>query len=153
MDPAAFAAEGPDDTDPLTCGEGGPESQCLSGSGAAVYGKIAEMETPCIVKRNDPKRQALQPSANMVEWAVDQAVHGELTVSRPADWHDTGLSAYTPQGLFPKPSLTGGGEIPAQVMLGVLAQESNFKQVLALRERRFGQCHQVRLVRQRQRHP
>ncbi|MCX4854923.1 hypothetical protein [Streptomyces canus] len=128
MDPAAFAAEGPDDTDPLTCGEGGPESQCLSGSGAAVHGRIAEREIPCIVKRNDPKRQALQPSANMVEWAVDQAVHGELTVSRPADWHDTGLGAYTPQGLFPKPSLTGGGEIPAQVMPGVLAQESNFKQ-------------------------
>lgn len=129
MDPAAFAAaDDPDDTDPLTCGEGGPESQCLSGSGAAVYGKIPEMETPCIVKRNDPKRQALQASANMVEWAVDQAVHGELTVSRPADWHDTGLGAYTPQGLFPKPSLTGGGEIPAQIMLGILAQESNFKQ-------------------------
>ncbi|MDT7840158.1 transglycosylase SLT domain-containing protein [Streptomyces justiciae] len=128
VDPAAFVMAGPDDTDPLTCGEGGPESQCLSGSGAAVYGKIAEMETPCIVKRNDPKRQALQASANMVEWAVDQAVHGQLTVSRPADWHDTGLGAYTPQGLFEKPKLTGGGEIPAQIMLGVLAQESNFKQ-------------------------
>ncbi|MGW4435509.1 hypothetical protein ACWELO_07075 [Streptomyces sp. NPDC004596] len=128
MDPAAFAMAGPDDQDPATCGEGGPESQCLSGSGAPVWGKVAEMETPCIVKRNDPKRQALQPSANMVEWAVDQAVHGDLTVSRPADWHDTGLGAYTPQGLFPKPRLTGGGDIPAQVMLGILAQESNFKQ-------------------------
>lgn len=126
LDPAAFAMA--DDDDPLTCGEGGPESQCLSGSGAAVWGKVGTMETPCIVKRNDPKRQALQPSANMVEWAVDQAVHGELKVSRPQNWHDTGLGAYTPQGLFPKPPLTGGGDIPAQVMLGILAQESNFKQ-------------------------
>ncbi|MEV4880445.1 hypothetical protein [Streptomyces cyaneofuscatus] len=126
MDPAAFAAG--DDDDPPTCGEGMPESQCLTRSGAAVMGKVQTMETPCIVKRNDPKRQALQPSANMVEWAVGQAVHGRLTVSRPNDWHDTGLAAYTPQGLFPKPSLTGGGDIPAQVMLGILAQESNFKQ-------------------------
>ncbi|WP_158710957.1 hypothetical protein [Streptomyces albus] len=128
MDPTAFAMAGRDDEDPLNCGEGMPESQCLSGSGAAVYGKVHEMETPCIVKRNNPRRQALQASANMVEWAVDQAVHGRLTVTRPKNWHDTGLDAYTPQGLFPKPSLTGGGEIPAQVMLGILAQESNFKQ-------------------------
>ncbi|MFI1480566.1 hypothetical protein [Streptomyces sp. NPDC020747] len=128
MDPAAFVLAGGDDEDPLTCGEGGPESQCLSGSGAPVWGKVGTMETPCIVKRNDPKRQALQPSANMVEWAVDQAVHGELKVSRPQDWHSTGLAAYTPQGLFPKPGLNGGGDIPAQVMLGILAQESNFKQ-------------------------
>ncbi|MFC9129091.1 hypothetical protein ACFT4A_19870 [Streptomyces sp. NPDC057099] len=128
LDPAAFTVAGPDDQDPLTCGEGMPETQCLSGSGAAVYGKVGEMESPCIVKRNDPKRQALQASANMVEWAVDQAVHGTLKVARPTNWHDTGLGAYTPQGLFPKPGLTGGGEIPAQVMLGILAQESNFKQ-------------------------
>ncbi|WNI21681.1 transglycosylase SLT domain-containing protein [Streptomyces sp. ITFR-16] len=126
MGPTAFAMS--DDDDPLNCGEGGPETKCLSGAGAAVHGKVERMETPCIVKRNDPKRQALQASANQVEWAVDQAVHGRLTVSRPADWHDTGLGAYTPQGLFPKPQLTGGGEIPAQVMLGILAQESNFKQ-------------------------
>lgn len=126
MGPTAFAMS--DDDDPLTCGEGAPETQCLSGDGAAVIGKIPRMETPCIVKRNDPKRQALQASANQVEWAVDQAVHGRLTLSRPADWHDTGLGAYTPQGLFPKPVLTGGGEIPAQVMLAILAQESNFKQ-------------------------
>ncbi|MFC8370151.1 MULTISPECIES: hypothetical protein [unclassified Streptomyces] len=126
MDPAAFVTA--DDDDPPTCGEGGPESQCLSGSGVDHYGLIGQMETPCIVKRNDPKRQALQASANQVEWAVDQAVHGTLTITRPQNWHDTGLAAYTPQGLFPKPKLTGGGEIPAQVMLGILAQESNFKQ-------------------------
>lgn len=126
MGPTAFAMS--DDDDPANCGEFGPETKCLSGVGAAVHGKIETMETPCIVKRNDPKRQALQASANQVEWAVDQAVHGKLTISRPADWHDTGLGTYTPQGLFPKPGLTGGGEIPAQVMLGILAQESNFKQ-------------------------
>ncbi|MEU4100614.1 hypothetical protein ACFY8X_36545 [Streptomyces tanashiensis] len=128
MDPAAFALPMDDDDDPPSCGEGEPETKCLSGSGVPVWGKVGTMETPCIVKRNDPKRQALQASANQVEWAVDQAVHGQLYVSRPQNWHDTGLAAYTPQGLFPKPALTGGGEIPAQVMLGILAQESNFKQ-------------------------
>ncbi|MEU9362573.1 hypothetical protein AB0D35_31455 [Streptomyces sp. NPDC048301] len=128
VDPVAYTVAGPDDVDPATCGEGMPETQCISGSGAQIRGEIWDMETPCIVKRNDPKRQALQASANMVEWAVDQAVHGELNVSRPQNWHSTGLAAYTPQGLFPKPKLTGGGEIPAQVMLGILAQESNFKQ-------------------------
>ncbi|MFG2566474.1 hypothetical protein ACGFR6_13650 [Streptomyces sp. NPDC048567] len=126
MGPTAFVMS--DDDDPRNCGENQPETQCLSGTGAEVHGKITTMETPCIVKRNDPKRQALQASANQVEWAVDQAVHGKLTISRPADWHDTDLGAYTPQGLFPKPELTGGGDIPAQVMLGILAQESNFRQ-------------------------
>ncbi|MEV0904302.1 hypothetical protein [Streptomyces hokutonensis] len=81
-----------------------------------------------MVKRNDPERQAVQPSANMVEWAVDQAVHGDLTTTRPANWHDTGLAAFSPQGLFPKADLTDGDSVPAQVMLGILAQESNFKQ-------------------------
>ena len=122
------AASGPDDKEPLNCGEGGPESNCLAATGVDVHGAIPGFEIPCVVKRNDPKRQALQPSANLGEWAVDQAVHGRLTDQRPANWHDTGLPAYSPQGLFPKPSLGGGGSIPAQVMLGILAQESNFKQ-------------------------
>ncbi|MEU0136690.1 hypothetical protein ABZ172_22070 [Streptomyces sp. NPDC006296] len=148
MDPAAFTASGAtkaavqsaavgaaaeprDDVEPLTCGEGSKESFCLSSQGAEVFvrdGKVEGYEIPCLVKRNNPKRQALQPSANQVEWAVDQAVHGRLTLQRSANWHDTGLPAYTPQGLFPKPALTGGGDIPAQVVLGILAQESNFKQ-------------------------
>ncbi|CAL9623442.1 hypothetical protein [Streptomyces sp. enrichment culture] len=91
LDPAAFDAAEGDDDDPLTCGEGAPESQCLSGSGAQVIGEIADMESPCIVKRHHHKRQALQASANQVEWAVDQAVHGNLTVSHEADRHDTGM--------------------------------------------------------------
>ncbi|MFG2840894.1 hypothetical protein ACGFYE_38575 [Streptomyces zaomyceticus] len=117
------------DVEPLTCGEGGPEALCVSG-GVRTFDSptVYEFEIPCLVKRNNPKRQAQQPSANQVEWAVDQAVHGALTLQRPANWHDTGLPAFSPQGLFPKPTLTGGGDIPAQVVLGILAQESNFKQ-------------------------
>jgi hypothetical protein len=79
----------------------------------------------CAVPRNDIRRQVLQPSANQVEWAVDLAVQGKLTVSRPANYLKTGISPYTPQGLFPLPS---GPRVPAQVMLAVLAQETNMAQ-------------------------
>ena len=38
------------------------------------------------------------------------------------------MPAYTPQGLFPPIALNGGGYVPAQVMLGIAAQESNLWQ-------------------------
>ncbi|MFE0382778.1 hypothetical protein ACFW1F_01645 [Streptomyces bungoensis] len=40
----------------------------------------------------------------------------------------TGLSTIDPQGLFKKPDLITGGNIPAQIELGILAQESNLWQ-------------------------
>ncbi|MGH1552455.1 hypothetical protein ACRAWF_11115 [Streptomyces sp. L7] len=43
----------------------------------------------------------------------------------------TGIATIDPQGLFPIPTLNGGngsGSIPAQVELGILAQESNLWQ-------------------------
>jgi len=82
----------------------------------------------CSVPRNDPRNQAMQPKPRQVEWAVDQAVRGVLTVSRPANWKNLGMAPYTPQGLFPPIPLDGGGYVPAQVMLGVAAQESNLWQ-------------------------
>lgn len=87
-----------------------------------------EAERSCSVPRNDPRNQAMQPKPRQVEWAVDQAVRGVLTVSRPAGWKNLGMPAYTPQGLFPPVPLSGGGYVPAQVFLGVLAQESNLWQ-------------------------
>ncbi|TDC41351.1 hypothetical protein [Micromonospora sp. KC213] len=88
----------------------------------------AELTPTCAVPRNDPKVQPLQPSPDMVEWAVDQAVHGRLTVSRPANYLKAGLPAYQPQVLFPRRQLAGGGTVPAQVMLAILAQETNLSQ-------------------------
>jgi hypothetical protein len=84
----------------------------------------------CLVPRNNPSDQVLQPTPAMAEWAVDQAVHGDLGVQRPANYLGSGQAANTPQGMFPLVTLTGPvtGTIPAQVMLGILAQESNFKQ-------------------------
>ncbi|MEV6304579.1 endonuclease/exonuclease/phosphatase family protein [Actinoplanes sp. NPDC051861] len=82
----------------------------------------------CSVPRNDPRNQATQPKPRQVEWAVDQAVRGVLTEPRPANWKNLGMPAYTPQGLFPSVPLSGGGYVPAQIMLGIAAQESNMWQ-------------------------
>ncbi|MBH1935589.1 hypothetical protein I5Q34_15135 [Streptomyces sp. AV19] len=85
----------------------------------------------CSVSRNDMSAQALQPTPNQVEWAVDMAVRGELRGKwlRQGGYRDqAGLGTVDPQGLFPLPSLNGGGHIPANVLLGVLAQESNLWQ-------------------------
>ncbi|WP_153536247.1 SGNH/GDSL hydrolase family protein [Actinomadura macrotermitis] len=81
----------------------------------------------CSIPRNDPKIQTLQPTAAMGEWAADRAVQGTLTITRPTNWNQTGNTAsYTPQGMFPP--RTGGPRVPAQILLGVLAQESNMWQ-------------------------
>ncbi|MEV7217064.1 hypothetical protein AB0O31_28730 [Kitasatospora cineracea] len=116
-----------DDVEPTF--DGHTEHQSLMAQGVQL-----ENENPnthysnCIVPRNAVDAQALQPSTNMVEWAVDQAVHGRLTVTRPDNYLSTKEPAHSPQGLFPLVALTGGGTIPAQVMLGIVAQESNLKQ-------------------------
>ncbi|GIG58596.1 hypothetical protein Lfu02_29680 [Longispora fulva] len=82
----------------------------------------------CAIARNDPALQAFQVSPDMVEWAVDRAVHGTLTTNRPANYLKTGQAAYSPQGMFPPHAVRGGGTVPAQVMLGILAQETNLSQ-------------------------
>jgi endonuclease/exonuclease/phosphatase family metal-dependent hydrolase len=82
----------------------------------------------CAVPRNDPRNQAMQPKPRQVEWAVDQAVRGVLTVQRPANWKNLGMPAYSPQGYFPPLALEGGGSVPSQIMLGITAQESNMWQ-------------------------
>lgn len=89
-----------------------------------------EDERTCSVPRNDPANQAMQPKPRQVEWAVDQAIQGYLNthISRPADWKNLGMPAYSPQSLFLNPALEGGGRAMAQVMLGVTTQESNMWQ-------------------------
>ncbi|MFJ4201840.1 transglycosylase SLT domain-containing protein [Streptomyces sviceus] len=82
----------------------------------------------CAVTRNDPSLQSLQPSTAQAEWATDLAVQGKLDVRRRSGWNGSELPSYTPQGLFPSTPLGGGGRVPAQIMLGVLSQESNLLQ-------------------------
>ncbi|MEU1002729.1 hypothetical protein ABZ375_19435 [Streptomyces tibetensis] len=99
-------------------------------------------ERTCAVPRNDVKKQAFQPTPRQVEWAVDQAVVGKLDFYRSADWKNTGMAGYQPQGLFPPLLLEGDPNgkldtedgdndrwhIPSQILLGVTAQESNMWQ-------------------------
>lgn len=87
-----------------------------------------EGERTCAVARNDPRIQVYQPHWRQVEWAADLAVQDALTVQRPANWRQSGLDAWSPQGMFPSQPLAGGGRVPASVLLGVLAQESNLWQ-------------------------
>ena len=124
---AAAAADTADDVEPDVGGQ--PEKVALATAGVVPTDpNPATHYSNCLVKRDDVNAQALQPSPNMVEWAVDQAVHGDLDITRPANYLGTESEAYDPESLFPRVGLTGGGTVPAQVMLGILAQESNFKQ-------------------------
>jgi hypothetical protein len=87
----------------------------------------------CAIPIDDPTVQAYQPDFQQVEWAVDQAVQGTLTDTRPAGLYGSSLPSYIPQGSqgwFPLPSggIDGGGSLPAQVLLGILTQESNLQQ-------------------------
>src|SRR5207244_4813916 len=75
--------------------------------------------------------QVYQPKPKQVEWAVDMAVKGHLEITRPANWHSNGIGAYSPQAMFPQVSLknTTNGQVPAQVMLGILGQRSEERRV------------------------
>lgn len=84
----------------------------------------------CAIALDDPTIQAYQPNFKQVEWAADQAVQGTLLNQRPANLYGSGLPSYAPQLWFPMPleGVAGGGSLPAQVLLGVLTQESNLQQ-------------------------
>ncbi|WP_433792871.1 GDSL-type esterase/lipase family protein [Actinoplanes sp. CA-252034] len=82
----------------------------------------------CSVERNNPELQVYQPKPKQIEWAANQLVKGTLAITRKAGWHHNGLDAYNPVTMFPTPALTGGGKVPAQVMLGIMGQESNLWQ-------------------------
>jgi hypothetical protein len=83
----------------------------------------------CAIPRNDPGILTYQATAAQVEWAADLAVNGQLTPSRGVNWENSGMPvSWTPQTMFPRQPLDGGGTVPVQVLLGVLAQESNTMQ-------------------------
>ncbi|MFE9500648.1 SGNH/GDSL hydrolase family protein [Streptomyces collinus] len=116
----------------LRTGSGGKDTPVGVKDDARAHDPV-DTDRWCSVPRNDVKSLALQPTPNQVEWAVDMAVRGELRAKwiKQGGWRaQTGLGTIDPQGLFPPPTLQGkaGARIPAQVMLGVLAQESNLWQ-------------------------
>jgi hypothetical protein len=104
----------------------GPQARAASSN--PDYAHVSwDPDRTCEVPRNDPRIQVYQPTPAMVEWAADLAVRGMLTPSRPNNRNMTalGIGSWTPQGMFPSQPLVGGGRVPAQVLLGILAQESN----------------------------
>ncbi|WP_127501686.1 hypothetical protein [Actinoplanes solisilvae] len=87
-------------------------------------------ETPgCSVGRNSLNVQVPQPSYNQVEWAVDLAVHSGLTIRRPKNYLNTRMEEYGIQGIGYWPLAAGAiGKIPSQLVLAILAQETNLAQ-------------------------
>jgi hypothetical protein len=71
----------------------------------------------CSVPRNDTGVQVYQPIPKQVEWAADNAVRGTLTGERH--------TSLNPQAMFPRAGLSTGGQVPSQILLGVMGQESN----------------------------
>lgn len=126
--------------EPAETDTGGGMSTQLIASTAPSPSDPVEAERTCSVPRNDVKKQALQPTPRQVEWAVDQAVIGELDrhIHRISDWNRTGMASYQPQELFPLTVMAGDPDgvvnhddewhIPAQILLGITAQESNMWQ-------------------------
>jgi hypothetical protein len=109
-------------------GAGGP-ARAAAGGGVSTNPATTtwDPDRACSVPRNDPTIETYQPSDEQIEWAADEAVRGDLTDTRGPDLYGSGMPAYTPQGpggLFPLPALDGGGQVPPQVLLGVLTQES-----------------------------
>ncbi|MFC4066946.1 golvesin C-terminal-like domain-containing protein [Actinoplanes subglobosus] len=124
--PAAKIADGAE-AHPLNDAPAAVQQRVAAAAGSAATNTV-DAEAWCSVPRNDPMTQAYQPTGRQVEWAADQAVVGNLTTSRPANWKGSGLPSYSPQGLFPPLQLTDGGRVPVQIFLGILAQESNLWQ-------------------------
>ncbi|WP_327370331.1 SGNH/GDSL hydrolase family protein [Streptomyces sp. NBC_01217] len=133
--PGQDSGSGSDTLSPALTGadsDGGTHTQLTrTAVAASVSTNPVDTDRWCSVPRNDVDSMALQPTPNQVEWAVDMAVRGELKsgyISQGGWRAQAGLGTIDPQGLFPMPELEGYGRIPAQVMLGVLAQESNLWQ-------------------------
>lgn len=94
----------------------------------------ANYTTPkCDVPRNATNRQAIQPNAAMVDWAIQQATRNLLqgsVLTRPAGYLNMGLVSYQPSSDFGRGALHGwpSSPVPRSVIEGVFAQESNFMQ-------------------------
>ncbi|MEU1038609.1 hypothetical protein [Streptomyces sp. NPDC005907] len=133
--PETTAPTGNDTFSPaLAAGGSQGKKKQLARTAAEVSHTPVDTDRWCAISRNDTGVQALQPTPNQVEWAVDMAVRGKLRagVIRQGGYRNqTGISSIDPQGVFRPPTLKGGdgqGRIPANVLLGIMAQESNLWQ-------------------------
>src|ERR1019366_9857134 len=78
-------------------GSSAPTAHTARAAAAAVNPAAVtyDPDRTCSVPRNDPTVQTYQPSAQQVEWAVDQAAQGDLKDTRGANLYGAGLPAYT----------------------------------------------------------
>ncbi len=82
----------------------------------------------CAIPRNDPDYQVPQPSDQEIDWALNLAGQYGLPGRRDG-YANLHTGAYDPSADFPLPApFDGTTGIPRQVMEGVFAQESNWKQ-------------------------
>ncbi|MFD0973504.1 hypothetical protein [Plantactinospora endophytica] len=111
-------------------GSGRRPAPQLSASAVGIASATSPFEEDryCSVPRNTLDNQVEQPHWKQVEWAANMAVQDALTFTRPAGWRGSGLPAWTPRSVAPPKALAGGGTVPAQIMLAILAQESNLWQ-------------------------
>ncbi|TWP52904.1 SGNH/GDSL hydrolase family protein [Lentzea tibetensis] len=90
--------------------------------GASVQAQVAGTDLTdaaqrvCSLPRNDPNGMATQPTPQQAEWAADRAVLGTLEQNDGA------------QKMFPPVSIGDGQKVPPQILLGIMAQESNLWQ-------------------------
>ncbi|MFD7653588.1 hypothetical protein ACFV4N_06370 [Actinosynnema sp. NPDC059797] len=75
-----------------------------------------DAERTCALPRGDASAMATQPTPLQAEWAADRAVLGTLENTDGA------------QAMFPSIPLDGGQKVPPQILLGIMAQESNLWQ-------------------------
>ncbi|GLZ33091.1 hypothetical protein Lesp02_52790 [Lentzea sp. NBRC 105346] len=93
-------------------------------SGAAVQQQMSatslsdpvDAERTCAIPRGDASEMATQPTPLQAEWAADRAVLGKLEETDGA------------QKMFPSIPIEGGQKVPPQILLGIMAQESNLWQ-------------------------
>ncbi|MFF1830468.1 RHS repeat-associated core domain-containing protein [Paenarthrobacter sp. NPDC058040] len=126
-----------------TDGHGGVRGSVLldpgptTNSGGLKVDLASNTDTPtCAVGRLDPALQVKQPSNAQVNWAVQMAEQGLLSgakYARPANFANMGLVSYSPSDDFSPipldhPAGSSQTTVPRSVMLGILAQESNFNQ-------------------------
>ena len=105
---------------------------------AARTGVVAEAAVPgppggddsgatCAVPRNDPTLQVPQPTDQQIDWALNLAGQYGLP-GRSDSWANLHTGAYDPSADFPLPAPFDSAELPQQIMQGIFAQESNWKQ-------------------------
>lgn len=113
---------------PVVAASTGTQRRAATASVTGSATSAVDDDRWCSIPRNDPHTMVYQPTPRQVEWAADMAVQNQLHTARPANFKDFGLPSYAPQEMFPDLVTHGTDHVPVQVLLGILAQESNLWQ-------------------------